>query len=426
MMGSLSAIFFQIPGVQRFLNLLAEDLAGRRSLLILLPAGVDPTEVWARLRTELWRRDFWFEEVSLPNLPQRLAPVMALSEALGVSWFPPDIPRTAANLMTAEGLPDIVQLEGLDQLSNTARRNWLIFLTQWAQASQNLADRGGMPSALCVTVPAETVLSQVPETEVHLAVHWWWGFLSALEIHLLCRLGNETEDWDAVARWREHLLPALAGGDVALAEFLWNDLHLNFEELSNRLNAFAQRRGWVAETLHAWGAEELVATSRYNHKHQMLSPPAQWRQLWAKGALSWTLEYGLELHSAALAALGREEELRHRLWRGQAELLLPIIDHTRLMLCDHLTRSYGSDWPVRWHQPASPEEDEAVRDNPLACQWGYLEWLLKNCDPLRSERHWLALASLARWIRNEMAHYRPVTFHDFEGFRREVERVGAK
>jgi hypothetical protein len=49
----------QIPSVKHFLELLSEDLANRRSILTLVPEGVDPTEIWSALQAELWRRDFW-------------------------------------------------------------------------------------------------------------------------------------------------------------------------------------------------------------------------------------------------------------------------------------------------------------------------------------------------------------------------------
>jgi hypothetical protein len=78
---------------------------------------------------------------------------------------------------------------------------------------------------------------------------------------------------------------------------------------------------------------------------------------------------------------------------------------------------------VRWCQPVSPEEDTAVRTSPLACQWGHLEILLRRIASLRSEERWLSLASLSRWVRNEIAHYRPITFRDFDGVWREIDRV---
>ena len=413
----------RIPSIQHFLGLLTEDLASRRSILVLLPTGVDSSEVWALLQTELWRREFWVTEISLPDLPSDCPPVVALSESLGVSWPSDDTPRTVANLMATEDLPDVVQLDGLDELHEGTREAWLAFLARWREASHSLVDGGRVPTALCVITPAKAVLHRVPESDVRLALHWWWGFPSALEVRLLCRLANGTDSSATSARWREHLLPALAGSDLSLARFLWDDLRADDETLIQRLRLFAEEQGWSVRDLSEWGAERWGGAKNYAGIHQMSSPPVKLRPLWMHGALSWTLEYGLELHPAALALLDRQEELRHRLWRGQAELLLPLLDDLRLTVCGSLTRAHGRDWPVRWYQPASPIEEEEVEDNPLACGWGYLAWLLRKCSQLGSERRLLSLVSQAHRIRNELAHYRPVAFRDFERLWGELHRV---
>ena len=420
---ALPTALFQLPSVQRFLNRLADDLANSRNLLILLPVGVDPLEVSAALRAELWRRGFTFEEVLLSGLPKDRVPVSVLSEGLGISWDPPDTPRTIQNLMAIEQLPDLILLEDFDQLPDPACKNWIVFLRQWAQTCQTMADRGSPTTALCMVMPAVAILPEIPESSVYLAVHWWWGFPSALEMHMLCRLSNEHDSWDTMARWREYMLPALVGNDVPLASYLWNDLHVPLDILLSHLRSYAEQRDWKAEALRTWGAGGMAVASNRDQRLMQLFPPIDLRTLWAHGAIGWTLEYGLEVHAAVLALLGRREELQHRLWRGQAELLLPIIDQIRLALCDHLTCTYGSDWPVRWCQPVSPEEDAAVRNSPLACQWGHLEVLLRRSASLRSEERWLPLASLSRWVRNEIAHYRPITFRDFEGVWREIDRV---
>ena len=210
---------------------------------------------------------------------------------------------------------------------------------------------------------------------------------------------------------------------MLLAEYLWEHLNNSFDELTKCLRSYGDALGWTPAALRQWGAEGLLINSSGNHNRRSLVPPARRRMLWAHGALSWTPEYGLELHPAALVMLGRREDLKHRLWRGQATLLLPLIDGVRLTLCKQLSLRYGDDWPVRWSQPASEEEIAAVRDNPMACQWGYLEWLLRNCAHFRSERRLLPLASLMRWVRNELAHYRPVTLNDFDGIWQEIQRV---
>ena len=301
--------------------------------MILLPAGIEPEEIWAALRAELGRRDFTVEEVSLTGVHKERAPVAVLSEALRIAWTPPDTPRTLGNLLATEQLPDVVLVEHLDEVSPRTCQDWVGFLSQWTQASQTRADRGAPSTALCMVVPAVAVLPQPPESSVYLAVHWWWGFPSALEMHMLCRSSSEQDGWEPAGRWREYVLPALTGGDVELATYLWDDLHTNMEGLLRRLCAFAAQRGWTAEMLRTLGAGEAIMTASRDYRRMQHVPPLEIRSLWAHGAIGWTLEYGIELHTAALAVLQRHEALQHRLWRGQTELLLPFIDQIRLALC---------------------------------------------------------------------------------------------
>ncbi|HWQ14177.1 MAG TPA: hypothetical protein VNL77_15370 [Roseiflexaceae bacterium] len=191
-----------------------------------------------------------------------------------------------------------------------------------------------------------------------------------------------------------------------------------------------ERQPWeatgVTGTPEATTQNELASPPQPEGLQLRTQPPLSRLELWAHGIVGATPEYGIELHVAALAALGRTEEIRHRLWRAQARTLLPLIDHVRLQICEELTRTYGPDWPIRWRAPLSDEEEQAVRISPLACQWGHLEWLVKNCADLRAANRWRSLVSLCRWIRNEIAHYRPVGFGDFESLRREVERAMRK
>jgi hypothetical protein len=127
-------------------------------------------------------------------------PYNDMQPALGISWDPPNTPRTIQNLMAIEQLPDLILLEDFDQLPDPACKNWIVFLRQWAQACQTMADRGFLTTALCMVMPAVAVLPEIPESSVYLAVHWWWGFPSALEMHLLCRSSNEHDGWDTTAR----------------------------------------------------------------------------------------------------------------------------------------------------------------------------------------------------------------------------------
>ncbi len=418
-----SSILYQFHSVQNFLSRLIEDLTDKRSLLVLLPDQLDPTELVSALQTEFRRREFEFEKVSLARLSnsQSYAPITALSNALEIEWPSADTPHTIMNLMETENLPDFVLLEDAGQLSSQDCADWSSFLVRWAEHCQHRVNQRLPITALCLVGPAAGMLSHVPENKVYLVVHWWWGFPSALEMRILCRLTTSTDNWDIMTRWREYVVPALAGNDIFLASNLMElDVLRDVQTINRYLQNFAEQRGWEAKNLRTWGLGEEMS---FHDTGYSLVPPRSIRTLWAHGVMGWTPEYGLELHTAVLAVLGRQEELSHRLWRGQSELVFPFIDRARLEICKYLTSFHGPDWPVREHVPDCSREEEIVRKNPLACQLGHLHFVLRNSSFISSNQRLTTLVSLCRWIRNKIAHYRPITFKDFENFLREVRKL---
>ena len=117
--------------------------------------------------------------------------------------------------------------------------------------------------------------------------------------------------------------------------------------------------------------------------------PSSLRSIWAGGGLVYTPEYGLELHPAFLAHANHTVEVQKMVWRGQAELLLPLVNEIRLKVCSALTGTYGRDWPHQWGLPTSPHEVEQVRITPLAAELGYLYFLFSTAAekdlPIREE-----------------------------------------
>jgi hypothetical protein len=374
------------------------------------------------VRSELDRHGAWVEEYSIPH-SLSTSPITGLSDFLGAARIVPERPWTIEHLYEAlEGRPEAILLDHAANIVPDQLCRLLQLLNEWAEYSQALAGRSERPISLCLFLPAPTALSNIPPTNVYLSVRYWWMIPSALEMQLLCRLRHGSNRRDSASLWREHVLPSLAGGDAELIDILWDEPDISTDALVTRLKMIAAERCWTPQYLRSLnietalrnaGAEEMV------HSH----PPNQRLALWAYGILGATPEYGIEVHPAALAALGHHEAIRHRLWRAQARALLPFIDHVRLYLCEELTRVHGKDWPVRWHVPHSEEEEAAVRVNPLACQWGHLDWLVRNCDALRGAVRWRNLVSLCRWVRNELSHYRPINLRDFEGLRTEALRM---
>ncbi len=421
----LADILRQVPSVQGFLDTMLADLSGKRSLLVLLPEGVKADDLWNAIGY-LVRHKFYAEEIMLPNLQPEALPAAALGKALSVQWPEDSSPRSIENLMISNDLPEIIYLRGFNELSEPAQKIWLDFLSRWAQVSQIFPD----PPTLILFTCGNLRLLKIPNTNVRLSIRYWWGFPSALEMQLLCRLRRASGEQSLRHRWSEHLISAIAGNDVNLAEYLWNPLHSSLDQLPSLLQEFGTRqRGWTRQDLQEWGADNFLVTPIHNADRPSSSPPPKWYQLWTHGALNWTPEYGLELHTSALALLDRTEDLQHRLWRGQTSLLFPLIDDVRLSICRHLSRYYGKSWPVRWQTPNNNFDKAAVEANPLSCQWNHLASLFNsNGDvPLgREQRELKPVVIQAQQIRNKLAHYQFIAFSDFEKIWAEIGRVKSK
>lgn len=404
----------QLPSVNAFVNTITEDISARRSVVILVPVTVSPGWVWSLLDAELWRRQFIVELLDLADLADGGTPVETLGKGLHIKW-PTNRVRDVASLMLSENLPDVIVLEGIEALEPAQRDAWLNFIARWAQIGQNLVGRSSPAPVLCTILQPALLPFDTLESNVLLGIHWWWGLPSVLELKLLCRLAQRADLSDGSdARWLEYLLPGLVSNDLVLFERLWNAHVTQTEQLMAHIRDLGQERGWTRDNLRQWGAAQLTNANSRRNDPLSPTPPKALRFLWAYGAVQATEEYGIELHPTALHVLGRQSELEHRLWRGQAELLLPMLDGIRLDVCSYLTRSYGKEWPVKWFKPEHPDDEAAVRENPLACQWGYLEWLIKNVPQLARECRWLSLITPAARTRNAVAHYRVVSRGDYE------------
>lgn len=268
-----------------------------------------------------------------------------------------------------------------------------------------------MPSFLCLA-QGDAIVDHLPSTNVRLAVDWWWAMPSLIELRVLFR---SVEDGTNRCRetWREHVLPSLVGADVELAEHLWDDVFDNADLVERRLGEYAAKRGWTAERLGVLGLDTGMLARQPLPSVIGRLPPVQMRALWSQGLVNETAEHGIEVSSAALAVLGRREALAHRLWRGQAGLLLPLLDAVRLDLCMALASEYGSAWPARIGWPADEGERRAVEDDPFTAQWGYLSMRFRSTPGLRARSNLRDMSGQAWEIRNELAHYKPVRFEQF-------------
>lgn len=416
----LQSLFFELPRVRRFIKNLADNLRDRQNLILLTKQYIDREEITQRIEDEIshWAHH---ERIDLTRLSATEPIAFSISKMYEVEWHKNAVPPTVANLVRAQGLPEILFIEGFEYLRPEHRSRLLEFLEQWSQYSHNALDVGGRPTAFVLVIPANSTM-KLPKSNVALSVRWLWGIPSGLESKLLIRIMQETNSvnnsWQNL--WRENVLPAISGDDLSLADQLWDDC-LDISRITDSLRKYAMQREWDRQSLLARGITESFSGGLKKERYDISRPPQQWKGLWEEGLITWTTEYGAEIHIAAIVQLEWKEELQHRLWRGQAQLLLPMIDDLRLYFCERLTRDYGRDWPFKIQEPADEEQKEKVRETPLACEWGHMQYLISTCHFFKSSRQLVPTIKLARQIRNDLAHYQPIEFPVYNQFCREYQ-----
>lgn len=414
MTGSFSRLSQMLPSVQGITESITDDFRNRRSVLIMIPGTMRPGYVWPMLRAHTYSKGFYCVEAYASDLPEERPIADGLCTALRVAWNSAVRPMSAEHFIRHSGeLPDIIYFDEFDELPSKRKFELLEFLAQWADASHICADQGGKPSSLCIVTSSPEIVGNLPFTDTHLSVHWWFGVPSSLEVKLLCRILSNNRSTSSEL-WVESVLPAIVGADLGMADYIWPEYDPRNEGLLKKISGYSEMRQWDLEYLRDSGIEDYDEHLEFHNGNPSIFNSGILRNLWIKGLIYWTPEYGLQINTAVLLLLGKEKEVQHRVWRGQVEHLLPLLDRIRLALCEKLTIIYGPSWPYQWEKPKYEEDYEAVVKDPLSCELGYLQYLLYKCPNMRRERNLLPLVNQAKSVRNDLAHYRPVEYAEYE------------
>lgn len=121
----------------------------------------------------------------------------------------------------------------------------------------------------------------------------------------------------------------------------------------------------------------------------------------------WALN--LDRVQASLEELARQA-VDHRVWRGQAAVLLPMIDQIRIALSELLTRRDPS-WP---EYRDKREARFGGGDGKTAAELWTIESFLEGHTFDPGLRRLGPTVEAIRLIRNSLAHYRPVEWAGFE------------
>ncbi len=405
-----------LPSVRTFIDDIC-NASRTKSVLVLIPDTISRDLVARLINNRLDVLRICWREIRYEG---EHFPALSIPNQLNAEWRSRNTVKNIHNLLRCEGLPELIHIREFstaDTGNVIARQRWLSLVQDWVEASRNtLGDGIGTAPRLCLVAKLRDFDFVPPEEQEGLTIHWWWGFPSSLEMRLACRYGSQdVDDGEAANRWREQVLPSIVGTDFNLAEHLWDAILESADEVVRSLDDYASREG-----LSVPFEQEFDV---FNTPRLSLSPPSNIWEQWASGSILSTPEYGVEYHPALLAHWGHRVDVEQRLWRGQSELLLPILNYVRIKICDSLTDAFGEDWPINPHRPQTNYEFEAVADNPRGAEFGHIEYLLKNISKFKDNPDLLGIASMSRTLRNEIAHYRLVEFSDFEKLWKENQRL---
>ena len=421
---NLEQFVYGLPSTQAFLDAIADN-SGNKVTMVLLPDNISRAMVGRLIRNRFSRQSSTLNEIIDQSEPD---PVLASAGAMKVQWPSDRTLRSLSNLLRCENLPDLLYVQRIPITSTDSMRRWRDFIEGWANECHALRGQGaGKLPSLCVVAKLRDFEFALPKADEGIKFQWWWGFPSGLEMRLACRIACEQIDESVEAgRWRERVLPSLVGSDVQLAENMWDLVTEDQETIVGGLADYWQS---IQDPNNLCPIDELIdLVGRENHLYLIgQEVPEKLRQAWASGSLVYTPECGLEIHPSLLACANRKTDVLMRLWRGQAEYLLPMLNEIRLKVCIGLTQAFGDDWPVRWAQPASAHELEQVKLSALAAELGYIDYLFSSFreqHQLGAYLNWAGLVMRAKNLRNQIAHYKPVLYQQYLNLCDERVKVG--
>lgn len=421
---SILSLFYGSASVHKIIDSVIEDICDGRNVFLLLTEEIDRMHISSHVFNALYRKEFIVEKVDVSEIEESLSLADALGQRLQITWEQGK-ERTIGNLLNSDGLPEVIILEGLETLEDGIARNWIKMLDQWVQQIKTSHDAGARSTLFFTAIPAMRFFQNIPNPGPSLSLRWWWGIPSTLETQCLCRacIENGATEGKLQAQWVESIVPGIIGNDVDFGSFILEALYEPMEAIETRLIEYAHKRSWKEEILKKWGIDETFCRSIKTIATDSISPlmpPPKLRELWSKGIVSWTPENGAEIHLAAIAVLGWKNEIRHRFWREQAKLLLPVIDSLRIHICEKMTSEYGDNWHTRYCTPSNIQTTE-LQESPLACEWGYLEYIFKTVHAFRKQNSLLSLIMQARSIRNKLAHYQTIDYFIYAKFIKEYQ-----
>jgi len=385
---NLNSNIWALPTAARLLADIRKDLSVGVSLCIVMTDRDGPVEFQRALKYSL-ETDECLTTFSLDLSSLTDATIASIQAAvLGESR------RSSLDEFIRNEAPDVILVKGLEDISAPMRGDVLAFIRCWVERCHTNGD----VKSLCLIVPGDhtdeiqDLRSSTRSSRIN--IRCLVGVPSALDVQLLSR-AHLLEDLPyAEARWREQIISSLCGNDLELADLLGQSKLDTYDSIYSALEEYATLNSWnraeIEKKLQKW----VPLASGLSP--EVLGQTENIKLLWMKITV-YTLEHGEEIHPAILTLLQREDDIKHRIWRAQATLALPVIDELRIkiysLLADRLTNTWGH------------------HDIP---EIGEIKYSLERLSMHSWERkQYYEVVRHAREVRNKLAHMDVISLYDY-------------
>lgn len=357
----MSQVWWSLPGPAGFVDYIVEELRRGRSLQLCLPS-IGCEGIKAQVGRLVGDIDgLVWESLDLDG--DRGSPVDVLYRLMAPG-APPGTARNAKSLLDeSECRGSVVWVDGIAHLAWPA---WRAFLADFEAASRgrDLTDR----TMLCLALRGWTS-ADAAASDVCLAVREWRGVVSSVDSWIHAARLNGDRGRSPTQRWlRVATIAQLSMWDPLLAEDLAGLTSAALLSPLERLRDYGRERGWDAQS----GASG-----------------------WRDGS-EGTWDGRRCAHTAWLAAAGDEAPVRRRLWKAQAQALMPFLEEQRSELLVSL------DAHIRGQLPFTPKGESEPIKEPHDLELGHIQTLIHDRGVHRQT--W-SKVDLLRRIRNSLTHF---------------------
>jgi len=382
-------MIFSLPGPKRFFNKIVDSLIQKKHVVIVLPDSVLRCDVYGAICQYLHGNELRdthridLRYVSAENVFECIA-----TEILVCNIIPPSIEELLQECNCRFRHIVIENGFGDDVVKNTAFK---FFLRNIGELSQSIDDL--QVQFIIIAKPTD----QLPDRNVRLDIHPWWGVLGQLDVDLTVEDQLHCYPPQGVAEeiWLRSLCKGIARGNPCLAMKLIESSPMNLQEIE-----------CVLEQVSDFGISSVIMSDGVQPErtlqHQTSPPPCseQDKTMWEHDVISWVKGYGLVQNLGFIHKDKKQEEIMRRIWIGEVELLMPIIESVRFNVVTWLDSFIGKKWPEQLLC-----DDQKIES--LTSEIGPLSYALNSANRIKKlfiPQQIVQALDLWKGVRNLLAH----------------------